>query len=255
MIPGLLASVRAAAEAEAAVTGGADIVDLKEPAAGALGRLPDDAVRACLAAVARRAPVSATIGDLPLHDPARLAAAAEAMAALGVDIVKVGLFDGAPAPALAALSPLAARRPVVLVAFADRAPDLAAVAPLAAAAGLRGLMLDTADKTAGPLTRHMDTAALAGFIALARRHGLLCGLAGSLRAADVPALAPLGADYLGFRSALTTGARADALDPARVAALRQALTTSSASAAAGAASAARSATAGSSAGSIAARLR
>ena len=82
---------------------------------------------------------------------------------------------------------------------------------------------------------------------------LLCGLAGSLRAADVPALAPLGADYLGFRSALTAGGRADPLDPSRVAALRQAI--SSASAAAGAASAARSAAASSSAGSIAARLR
>jgi (5-formylfuran-3-yl)methyl phosphate synthase len=255
MIPGLLASVRNAAEAEAAIAGGADIVDLKEPAAGALGRLPDDTVRACLATVARRVPVSATICDLPLHDSARVAAAADAVAALGVDIVKVGLFAGALAPALAALSPLAARRPVVLVAFADRAPDLAAAAPLTTAAGLRGIMLDTADKAAGPLTRHMGAGALAAFVALARRHGLLCGLAGSLRAADVPLLAPLGADYLGFRSALTVGGRADALDPARVAALRQALVSSSASAAAGAASAARSATAGSSAGSIAARLR
>jgi len=35
---------------------------------------------------------------------------------------------------------------------------------------------------------------------------LLCGLAGRLAAADVPVLKTLGADYLGFRSALCADA-------------------------------------------------
>ncbi|MEX0885938.1 MAG: (5-formylfuran-3-yl)methyl phosphate synthase, partial [Phycisphaeraceae bacterium] len=35
--PGLLVSVRNVAEARAAMAGGADVIDIKEPAAGALG--------------------------------------------------------------------------------------------------------------------------------------------------------------------------------------------------------------------------
>src|SRR5258708_37352772 len=89
----LLASVRTEEEARLALVGGADIIDLKEPALGALGRLDDDTIRACLGAVAGLRPVSATIGDMPL-DPGAIVAAARAMAALGVDIVKIGLFEG-----------------------------------------------------------------------------------------------------------------------------------------------------------------
>ena len=125
--------------------------------------------------------------------------------------------------------------------FADRAPDLALVARCAAA-GFYGVMLDTADKSAGALTRHLSEATLARFIADARRRGLLVGLAGSLAAADVPRLLPLRPDYLGFRSALTTGGRNAPLDPGAVARMRALLDdaspSSSATATAGAVSAA-----------------
>ncbi len=215
----LLASVRTPGEAQVAIAGGADIVDLKEPAQGALGRLPDATIAAILRAVAGRRLTSATIGDMPLA-PEPVLAAVRAMAATGVDIVKLGIFAGDVEATLAALA-AAARDGVRMVAvlFADRAPDLALVARCAAA-GFRGVMLDTADKSAGALTRHLSETALARFIADARRHGLLAGLAGSLAAADVPRLLPLRPDYLGFRSALTAGGRNAPLDAAAVARLR-----------------------------------
>jgi hypothetical protein len=90
--------------------------------------------------------------------------------------------------------------------------------------------------------------ALARFVAAARRQGLLAGLAGSLSAADVPALLPLAPDYLGFRSALTAGGRSAPLEATAVARVRSALDqpplASSATAAAGAQSAALAAICG-----------
>lgn len=254
----LLASVRAPEEARRAVDGGADIIDLKEPAQGALGRLSDATIAAILGAVAGRRPTSATIGDLPLA-PAPVLAAVRAMAATGVDIVKLGMFAGDAAATVAALGG-AARDGIRLVAvlFADRAPDLSLVSRCADAA-FYGVMLDTADKAGGPLTRHLAEPTLARFIADAHRHRLLAGLAGSLSASDVPRLLPLKPDYLGFRSALTTGGRDAPLDPAAVARLRVLLGGSSprskAAATAGAASAAPAATAPSDASMVLSKLR
>jgi len=220
---GLLASVRSAAEAALAIAGGADIIDAKEPAAGALGRVESGVLRAILREVAGRRPVSATIGDLDLS-PSMVSTAVEATAADGADIVKIGVFPGALEATWAALKPLARRGlRLVAVMFADRAPNLVELPARCAEAGFFGVMLDTADKAAGPLTAHLDREALAGFVARARGLGLVSGLAGSLRLGDIPSLAPLGADYLGFRSALTIAGRSSGLDAAALRGVREAL--------------------------------
>jgi len=226
----LLASVRDSAEAALAVEGGADIVDAKEPAAGALGAVAPAALAAILRAVAGRRPVSATIGDMKLV-PERVATAVRATAAAGADIVKIGLFDGDLDATLAALRPIArGGTRLVAVAFADRSPDLAGIVARCAEAGFYGAMLDTAGKGVGPLTAHQGLERLASFVADAHRRGLVAGLAGSLRLADIAGLAPLGADYLGFRSALTRGGRAGELDVDRLRELRAALQPASSSA-------------------------
>lgn len=240
----LLASVRDLAEAELAWAGGAELVDLKDPDRGALGAWPEAALRHAVARLGDRAVLSATTGDLPM-EPAGLVAAARATAATGVAYVKVGFFAGgdqaACAGALAAVAAEGAR--LVAVLMADQEPDLDLL-PRLAAAGFAGAMLDTADKRAGGLRRHLDEATLARFVATAQAQGLLCGLAGSLGLADIPPLVALGPDYLGFRGALCRGDRSGALDPQALAAVREALQTagraaaSSATAAAGAATAA-----------------
>jgi len=212
----LLASVRSVEEALTALEGGADIIDLKEPSQGALGRLPDAVIRAVLASVAGRRPVSATIGDLHLI-PAEVVASVREMAATGADIVKFGIFPGEAAATIKALAaPCRDGIRLVAVFFGDQSPDLGLI-PLCAASGFLGVMLDTADKKAGPLTRHQPEAALARFVAAGTDAGLLTGLAGSLTEGDIESLLPLRPDYLGFRSALTTGARDAPLDPAALA--------------------------------------
>jgi uncharacterized protein (UPF0264 family) len=253
--------VRSAAEARTALAGGADIIDAKEPGAGALGRLAPASLAAIQREVGGRCPVSATIGDMELA-PLPVRAAVEEMAASGVDIVKVGIFAGDLAGTLAALGGLAAHGiRLVAVAFADHRTDLAPLVTRCAGAGFYGIMLDTARKSGGPLTTHKSLQELASFTAAARLAGLLTGLAGSLRLADVPALAGLGADYLGFRSALTAGRRADALDPEAVRAIRAAIDQAStvsksiAAATAGAIAAATEASSGAATGTISSKLR
>jgi uncharacterized protein (UPF0264 family) len=61
---------------------------------------------------------------------------------------------------------------------------------------------------------------LSKFVLSARKSGLMCGLAGSLRMEDIAGLASLGADILGFRGALCEAGRASNLDPVRMAAIR-----------------------------------
>jgi (5-formylfuran-3-yl)methyl phosphate synthase len=236
---GLLASVRSAEEAALAVLGGADIIDAKEPSAGALGRVEPAVLRAIVREVGGRRPVSATIGDLEFA-PDVVSTAVEAVARDGADIIKIGIFPGDLTSTSAALASLTRRGlRLVAVIFADRAPNLRQITERCSEAGFYGVMLDTADKGSGSLTRHLDHPALVDFASRARDLKLISGLAGSLRLGDIESLAPLGADYLGFRSALTVAGRSGALDASALRAVRQALDNITATATAGAMSAAR----------------
>jgi len=217
--PAFLASVTSAEEASLALAGGADIIDCKDPSSGALGALSEAVVREIADAVAGRAPVSATVGDLP-PDPDALIKAASVMAATGVDIVKIGFFgDDDARPAIAALGRAKlARARLVAVLMADQAPDFDLISHLAAN-GFAGAMLDTADKAVGRLTTVMPITDLSQFVRKARKSGLMSGLAGSLRMEDIAALASLDPDVLGFRGALCEMGRVSKLDPKRVSAI------------------------------------
>jgi uncharacterized protein (UPF0264 family) len=220
---GLLASVTSAAEAELAIAGGADIIDLKDPQAGALGALSSSVIRDAVQVVAGRRTASATAGNLPMQ-PRIVADAAERIAGLGVDIVKVGFFPGGdPQACIAALGQLAAGGTrIVAVLFGDTAPDFALIDRLCDA-GFAGAMLDTADKGAGGLRRHMDDDRLGAFVDRVRRGGMISGLAGSLTIDDVAPLCRLRPDYLGFRGALCSAGRTSTLEIERVRAVRSAM--------------------------------
>ena len=215
-----LASVRDAEEAELALRAGADIVDLKDPGQGALGALAPDTIAACVKHVAGRAPISATIGDLPLEGD-KVRAAVLATAALRVDYVKLGIFPGGDAElCLKRLAGDIAELRLILVLFADAFPAFDAI-ELAARIGAHGVMFDTLGKGAGALPEHMSFMGLADCIAAAKAEGLIVGLAGSLQARHVPSLVALQPDLLGFRGALCEqGDRTLPLDPQRLAAIR-----------------------------------
>lgn len=218
----LLASVRDLREARIALHGGADLIDLKQPQAGALGAVSDPLAARITAWVAGRRPVSATVGDLPMA-PGRLADAVRAKAATGVDYVKIGFFPGGDRPgsirALGRIAETGVRLVAVLFAEQGR-PDPYTLTALAGA-GFAGAMLDTQDKRSGKLLTHLSTEALSAFVEACHARRLLCGLAGSLSETDIATLLPLGADYLGFRGALCAGGlRTDGIDAAALARVR-----------------------------------
>lgn len=218
---GLLASVASVDEAVTALGGGADLIDLKDPAGGALGAWPLPAIKRAVRAVAGRRPLSATIGD-DVADVDNLAARTAATADAGVNFVKVGFFPGGDHRALAeALAGEAGRGTrIVAVLFADRDANLSLLGRFAGC-GFAGAMLDTADKRGVPLRRCLDDARLGRFVDEAQSHGLLAGLAGSLSGADVTPLVRLSPDYLGFRGAVCEGGRREnRLDAGRLAAIR-----------------------------------
>ena len=178
-----LASVRDVAEAEIARLAGADIIDLKDPAQGALGAVDSETTRSVVDLIAGRVPVSTTIGDLPMQSEAIRGAVIE-RAACGVDYVKFGLFPGGdPQACFQALRPIALRVRLILVLFADALPAFDAVAA-ASDMGAAGIMLDTADKHAGSLLTHLDPSGIDDFVAHAKDAGLdggSCRLAQSSR--------------------------------------------------------------------------
>ena len=196
----LLVSVGTVEEALLALSAGADLIDAKNPDAGALGALPAERIAAIRNAIAGRATVTAVIGDH--RDAASVLGAADRIAATGVDMVKIGLYPELDRPAvIAALGRrLAATTRLVAVLAADLDPPFELIPDLAKA-GFAGVMLDTEGKQGGLLT-HQPLARLAEFIALGHAAGLMTGLAGSLRVTDIPVLAPLGPDLLGFRGGL-----------------------------------------------------
>jgi (5-formylfuran-3-yl)methyl phosphate synthase len=199
---GMLASVNSVSEALMVLSANVDIIDLKQPASGALGALDIDLVKQIVAKIDGRCPVSATIGDLPMQ-PDPVFTAVKRMAETGVDYIKIGFFpDGDSLSTVNKLSLLSLQNTAMIaVLFADIQPDLSIVDSLKDA-GFTGVMLDTMDKQNGSLMQVMGKTEIGQFVRLAKARKLLSGLAGSLKLEDIAGLIPYQADYLGFRGAL-----------------------------------------------------
>ncbi|MGH7369679.1 MAG: (5-formylfuran-3-yl)methyl phosphate synthase [Candidatus Methylomirabilaceae bacterium] len=233
----LLISVRDEDEAAAAVAGGADIVDVKNPDEGSLGAQQPHVI----AAIARMIPVgidvSASIGDVP-NLPGTVALAGLGAALCGIRFVKVGLLGTrTPAEAARLLEVLSgaltlANRRIGLVACAyadaDHVGSLDPILlPQMAAPFVEGCMIDTAIKDGRSLFHYLPDAAVARFIERCRDRGLFAALAGSLRPEDFSRVRTHGADIVGIRSAACLGGRGGTLSPERVRALKASLIASS----------------------------
>ena len=227
----LLVSVIDGAEAELAVAGGVDVVDVKNPAEGSLGAPAPRVIAQVRAVVPAQLPLSVAVGDLPAL-PGTAALAALGAVRSGADYVKLGLWgtstiEDAVAVLRAAREACGGDAAVIAVAYADAArvpsrplPPPALVAA-ARRAGVSGCLLDTAVKDGRGLLSWLWPDALAGLVAEAHAAGLEMALAGELRAEDLPAVRATGADIAGVRSAACRdGRRTAPLDPERIARLR-----------------------------------
>src|SRR5256885_14803664 len=207
----LLVSVTGPAEARAALRGGADVIDAKDPWRGALGPLPLHRLAAIRSAVAHARPLSAALGDAASEEA--LTRAVAAAAAVGVAFVKVG-FAGVTSEVRARRLAVAAGQRaegatrLVLVAYADwRYAESLAPARLvgiAADAGAAGVLLDTASKGA-PLFAIQPVASVAAWVAAAHAAGLFAAPAGSPPRPPLPPAPAPRAPLLGARGAPGAG--------------------------------------------------
>jgi len=199
---GFLVSVKNIIEARIAMESDADIIDLKDPASGALGGLPIAEISQIVAMVNGRKVVSATIGDL-IMDPELIRTKVLEVASTGVDIVKVGFFDNKQNNAcVLALKSLADDGiKIVAVLVADQNPDFSLLKSMSDA-GFYGVMLDTATKNGRSLPDYVSMARMHEFVTSCHSFGMISGLAGSLAECHVEGLISLNSDYLGFRGGL-----------------------------------------------------
>jgi len=227
----LLVSVANAAEASAALSGGADFIDAKNPAAGALGAVSPQMFREIEASVSGQRPVTAALGEAGDEDD--IEHAARAFARAGARLVKVGFAGIMDAQKIGALTAAAVRGAsaggsatcgVVAVAYADSdrahsiAPD--SLVDVAARAGAEGVLLDTADKTGPGLRALMSSAVLMTLIARLHDRGLFVALAGQLTADDLAFVRDTGADVAGVRGAACDAGRMGRVSADRVRLLR-----------------------------------
>ncbi len=208
-MPRLLVSVRSATEAMAAFAGGADLIDIKEPSRGPLGRADDAVIAAIVAAVAGRRPVSAALGELTEQTPIPVVA--------GLSYLKVGLANRQTADWRGQLRRLAARcGPALLVpvAYADwqraHAPLPNEVLAVAVELGGAVFLLDTWQKTGRTLLDFCRSPELSWLCQSAAASGMAVALAGSLREPIIRQVLALGPDIIAVRGAACRGGSRDA---------------------------------------------
>ena len=229
----LLVSVRAAAEVEAALLGGADIVDAKEPSRGSMGVVSPAVLADILGQIPIDRPVSIALGDVTSPD-----GVLEALSGLprsgrqAYTYLKLG-FAGVPSPervrALVETARLHSRRHlplsrIVAVAYADAVPaggaDPLFICRAAATAGAAGLLIDTYVKDGRNLFTWIQPARLAALVARARAEGLLVAVAGGLGPEDLRNVIGAKPDIVGVRGAACIGGREGRLCSSRVQQLR-----------------------------------
>lgn len=228
---GLLVSVRSPAEAEAAVVGGAMIVDAKEPSAGPLGAVQAEVAAAIIKAVAGRAPCTLACGELAdgadvvaerVH---RAIAAATAMNSAGFPVaMKAGPAGLDAAAWRREFAAVQCRLPgsveAVAVVYADahvaRAADPAEIIASAAALGAATLLIDTFEKSGPGIVDLVGLTTIADWITAAGRRGLRTAIAGRIRAEEIPALADAGPAIVGVRSAACGGLRMGEIEVGQV---------------------------------------
>ena len=225
----LLVSVRSAEEVTAALAGGADIIDAKEPARGSLGAVTARVLSAIAARTPAWVPLSAALGDGPCLDELLVSVdAARVAQRRAPTYLKLGFAGNSSlariTSSLQAAVATADPAGIIAVGYADHgsAGTLPPEDILHAAvqAGARGLLVDTWRKDGRTLFDHVPFERVASLSANARAAGLLVALAGSLDGDAIERLAGL-ADVVGVRGAACRGGRSGAVDAARVAELRR----------------------------------
>jgi uncharacterized protein (UPF0264 family) len=230
----LLVSPMNIVEARAALAGGADILDVKNPKEGSLGANFPWAIRAVVDLAGGRVPVSATIGDLD-YKPGTASLAALGAAVSGADYIKAGLLgvktrtqaEEMLEGIVKAVKDFDSGKKVVASGYSDYA-RAGCVSPMllpaaAAKAGADLVMVDTAVKDGRSTFEFMSEQELKDFISLGHREGLEVALAGTIGFEHLEMLKRLNPDIIGVRGIVCGGDRRSAIRAELVEKLKQAI--------------------------------
>lgn len=213
---GLLVSVRDSTEALAALNGGADVIDIKEPRAGSLGAAEVGTWHKISHVVAAAKPISVALGEL--QDDAVFELARQAG---GMQFAKIGLscckddcdWSTRWHRAIACLPNAVASAAVI---YADHvvagSPLPEVIVQQAIEFECAAILFDTYSKTNGNLFDYLGEQQLRPLCREARRVGMKVVLAGSLRGDLVLRGLGLEPDYIAVRGAVCRGDRRAAVD-------------------------------------------
>jgi hypothetical protein len=236
--PGLLVSVRSAAEALTALAGGADVIDVKEPSQGSLGAADDETISAIARAVTSRAPVSAAMGELVDLLGSESGDVTRTLVD-DVSLFKIGLARCVKlidwqTRWLDAIETMTSTSPngdaqAVAVVYADwraaQSPSPRDVLIAAVRQRCPALLIDTWDKSAGTLFDHWSARDLQGFTTEVRSNNISVVLAGSLTLRNVAGAARLGPDLVAVRTAACEGGREGTVSEIKVRELKNTIAT------------------------------
>ena len=216
----LLVSVRDVAETQAAVAGGADIIDVKEPDRGALGAASPAVWQAVAACCHESRPLSLALGELTDIRPmigSRVPATAQ-HAKLGLHGCR--RIDDWSRQWHQHLASLPIGVAPVAVAYADwreaDAPLPADVLQHACRAQCGMLLLDTWTKDGRTLLDWITPTDLQRFIATAHQARLQVAIAGSIDNRSIRQILPMKPDVIAVRTAACAGGRQGVVDTKRV---------------------------------------
>ncbi|MAR09368.1 MAG: hypothetical protein CL681_05280 [Blastopirellula sp.] len=221
---GLLVSVRNVKETQAVLDSDVDLVDVKDPSRGSLGRADYETIAKIRSQVRGRLPLSVALGELLEKDRWN-----EAFDFAGIRFAKLGLAGCArvedwPQQWENELQRLPNHVGRVAVAYADwqtcDAPPVDDVLYHATRLECQGLLIDTYDKQQGTLLDFLDVAQLQKIVDRCRRHHLLAVLAGSLAGDALCQAQQVEPDFIAVRGAVCAGERTCDIDAQKVRAVK-----------------------------------
>ena len=219
----LLISVRDREEARLCVAAGVDLIDVKEPGRGPLGRARAETLAGVLDEVGGW-PVSAALGELADWPEGEIPAEIERLHFVKWGLSRCGDDWRDRLARLRGLVEAHSSCKVVLTCYADNqragspAPD--DVCHYAIATGAAVLLLDTWSKDGTRLLDWLPTHALDRILRACHDGGVRVALAGSVGRRDIETLLPLHPDWIAVRGAACAKGRRDGpLDAVAVAAL------------------------------------
>jgi len=228
--PRLLVSVRSANEVVAAVEGGADWIDLKEPLVGPLGAVDAKVARRIVEQVAGLRPISAALGELVDWEDS---SSRSLLDIEEIAVVKLGLAGCSARPGWQSQWQAAAKmvrdagKTLVAVVYADcrqaQSPTPQEVIAFTQALKCRYLLIDTFEKQTGSVFEHISNSHLQDILQLAKAASLQTVVAGSLTHSSLAKLPNSGIDLVAVRGAVCDGERTESIRQELVADFKMAM--------------------------------